>query len=161
MVAASAADLPGSGARRLLNRKLDSERLLAIVTEAVAIEREFITEALPVDLIGMNSALMGEYIEFVADRLLVALGADKHFAARNPFDWMEMLSLQCGPSARTRARPSLGLHGVPTLRPTTPFAWTEMLALPCACLHAWRHWACMWDAPERLACSLHAAEPAG
>ena len=83
------------GWRRLLNKKLDGERLLAIVTEAVAIEREFITEALPVDLIGMNSGLMGEYIEFVADRLLVALGAEKHFAAKNPFDWMEMLSLQC------------------------------------------------------------------
>ena len=83
--------------RRLLNTKLESERLLAIVTQAVAIEREFITEALPVDLIGMNSGLMGEYIEFVADRLLVALGAEKHFAAKNPFDWMEMLSLQCAP----------------------------------------------------------------
>ena len=90
-------DRPVVPALRLLIQKLDSERLLAIVTEAVAIEREFITEALPADLIGMNSALMGQYIEFVADRLLVALGADKHFAAKNPFDWMEMLSLQCGP----------------------------------------------------------------
>ncbi len=91
-------------ARRLLHAKLAGERLLAIVTEAVAIEREFITEALPVDLIGMNSALMGQYIEFVADRLLVALGGDKHYAATNPFDWMEMLSLQCAPARALRHR---------------------------------------------------------
>ncbi|BDA41924.1 Ribonucleoside-diphosphate reductase small chain [Coccomyxa sp. Obi] len=78
----------------LLNNKLDKEELLSIVTEAVEIEKEFVCEALPVDLIGMNKTLMSEYIDFVADRLLVALGQDKHYNTPNPFDWMEMLSLQ-------------------------------------------------------------------
>lgn len=80
--------------RRLLNNKLEDKRLVAIVTEAVEIEKEFVCEALPVDLIGMNKGLMSEYIDFVADRLLVALGQEKHFNTKNPFDWMEMLSLQ-------------------------------------------------------------------
>ncbi|CAL8460698.1 g229 [Coccomyxa elongata] len=78
----------------LLNNKLEEEELLSIVTEAVEIEKEFVCEALPVDLIGMNKTLMSEYIDFVADRLLVALGQDKHYNTPNPFDWMEMLSLQ-------------------------------------------------------------------
>jgi ribonucleoside-diphosphate reductase subunit M2 len=80
--------------RRLLNNKLDEERLLSIIVEAVEIEKEFVCEALPVDLIGMNKGLMSEYIDFVADRLLVALGQEKHYNTKNPFDWMEMLSLQ-------------------------------------------------------------------
>ena len=80
---------------RLLEHPLDAEQVMRIVAEAVAIEEEFLCEALPVDLIGMNSALMGEYIHFVADRLLVALGCDKHYRTANPFDWMELLSLQC------------------------------------------------------------------
>ena len=74
--------------------KLDEERLAAIVTEAVEIEKEFICDALPVDLIGMNSRLMSQYIEFVADRLLVALGNEKSYNVKNPFDWMELISLQ-------------------------------------------------------------------
>ena len=57
------------------------------------LEREFITDALPVSLIGMNSDLMGQYIEFVADRLLVAFGCSKQYNADNPFDWMELISL--------------------------------------------------------------------
>ena len=65
-----------------------------IIIEAVSIEKEFICESLPVDLIGMNSKLMSEYIEFCADRLLVALGNEKHFNTKNPFDWMEIISLQ-------------------------------------------------------------------
>ena len=72
----------------------DEERLAAIVTEAVEIEKEFICDALPVDLIGMNSRLMSQYIEFVADRLLVALGNEKSYNVKNPFDWMELISLQ-------------------------------------------------------------------
>jgi ribonucleotide reductase beta subunit family protein with ferritin-like domain len=60
-----------------MQNKLSEERVAQIVTEAVAIEQEFICEALTVDLIGMNSRLMGQYIEFVADRLLVALGNPK------------------------------------------------------------------------------------
>lgn len=64
-----------------------------IITEAVAIEQEFLTEALPCALLGMNSALMCQYIEFVADRLLLALGNSKFYHAKNPFDFMENISL--------------------------------------------------------------------
>ena len=58
------------------------------------IEKEFVTDALPVNLIGMNAELMCQYIEFVADRLLVALGNSKVYNVENPFPWMEMISLQ-------------------------------------------------------------------
>merc|ERR1719487_3118725 len=61
---------------------------------AVDVERKFICEALSCDLIGMNKELMSRYIEFVADRLLVALGHPKIYEAKNPFDWMELISLQ-------------------------------------------------------------------
>ncbi len=79
---------------RYLNNKLSHERVLEIITDAVSIEQEFVTDALPVDLIGMNARLMNQYIEFVADRLLVSLGYPKHYNATNPFDFMEMISLQ-------------------------------------------------------------------
>ncbi len=69
------------------------QTILDIITDAVLVEKEFITEALPVDLIGMNCRLMSQYIEFVADRLLVAMGLKKHYNAVNPFDWMELISL--------------------------------------------------------------------
>ena len=78
-----------------LNNKLDRDTIVQIVTEAVDIEREFVTESLPVNLIGMNSGFMAEYIEFVADRLLVSLGQDKLYGTSNPFPWMEQISLQC------------------------------------------------------------------
>lgn len=61
--------------------------------QAVDIEKEFLTKALPVKLIGMNDVLMCQYIEFVADRLLVALGNDKFYNSTNPFDFMDMISL--------------------------------------------------------------------
>ena len=79
---------------KYLNNKLSTEKILQIITEAVTIEKEFVTEALPVELIGMNSALMNQYIEFVADRLLFALGYQKFYNAQNPFEWMDMISLQ-------------------------------------------------------------------
>ena len=66
----------------------------AIINDAVGIEKEFITEALPDDLIGMNARLMQQYIEFVADRWLTELGYTKIFNSANPFDFMEMISLQ-------------------------------------------------------------------
>ena len=65
-----------------------------IITEAVAIEQEFLTDALPVAMIGMNCTLMCRYIEFVADRLLVALGQSKFYKSENPFDFMDLISLQ-------------------------------------------------------------------
>jgi len=78
----------------LQNTQLSKERIASIVREAVEIEKEFICDALPADLIGMNSRLMSQYIEFVADRLLVALGNEKEYKVSNPFDWMELISLQ-------------------------------------------------------------------
>lgn len=77
-----------------LRNKLGEERIAEIVREATLLEQEFVCEALPVDLIGMNSRLMAQYIEFVADRLLVALGCPKAYGAANPFDFMEMISLE-------------------------------------------------------------------
>ncbi|WP_205503614.1 ribonucleoside-diphosphate reductase small subunit [Rufibacter psychrotolerans] len=78
----------------MLQNKLSEERVHTIIRDAVSIEQEFVTDALPVDLIGMNAKLMTQYIEFVADRLLVALGYSKIYHASNPFDFMEMISLQ-------------------------------------------------------------------
>jgi ribonucleoside-diphosphate reductase beta chain len=74
--------------------KVPKERITQIITEALDIEREFITESLPVDLIGMNSRSMTQYLEFVADRLLVELECDKVYNSTNPFDFMDMISLQ-------------------------------------------------------------------
>ena len=79
---------------KYIKNKVPFEQVLNIILEAVEIEKEFVTDSLPVDLIGMNARLMAQYIEFVADRLLVALGGQKHFNATNPFDFMEMISLQ-------------------------------------------------------------------
>jgi ribonucleoside-diphosphate reductase beta chain len=78
----------------MLSNKLSKEEVTAIITEAVTIEKEFITDALPVDLIGMNAKLMQQYIEFVADRWISELGYPKIYNATNPFDFMEMISLQ-------------------------------------------------------------------
>ncbi len=77
-----------------LQAQLPKETVTQIIRDAVEIEKEFVTSALPVGLIGMNSKLMCDYIEFVADRLLVALGCSKIYNAINPFDFMEMISLQ-------------------------------------------------------------------
>lgn len=77
----------------LINR-LPEEQVVAIITDAVSIEQEFVSEALSVSLIGMNAELMKQYIEYVADRLLVELGCKKYYNATNPFDFMEMISLQ-------------------------------------------------------------------
>ncbi|MCC8424113.1 ribonucleoside-diphosphate reductase small subunit [Mucilaginibacter sp. UR6-11] len=79
---------------RMLENKLSKEAATAIITDAVEIEKEFISDALPVSLIGMNAKLMSQYIEFVADRWLGELGYPKVYGASNPFDFMEMISLQ-------------------------------------------------------------------
>jgi ribonucleotide reductase beta subunit family protein with ferritin-like domain len=78
----------------LLNNKLDFTLIKEIIEEAVTIEKEFITESIPCKLIGMNSILMCTYIEFVADRLLVQLGYNKIYDSQNPFEFMEMISLE-------------------------------------------------------------------
>ncbi|MFT5336479.1 MAG: ribonucleoside-diphosphate reductase beta chain [Luteibaculaceae bacterium] len=74
--------------------KLDKAEVQKIIVDAVDIEKEFVTDALPVKLIGMNSELMTQYIEFVADRLLVELGNEKVYNVTNPFDFMDMINLQ-------------------------------------------------------------------
>ncbi|MEX1189275.1 MAG: ribonucleoside-diphosphate reductase small subunit [Bacteroidia bacterium] len=79
---------------RQLNNKLSESRVVDIIRDAVEIEKEFVCEAIPVQLIGMNADLMCQYIEFVSDRLLVTLGYSKIYNATNPFDFMEMISLQ-------------------------------------------------------------------
>merc|ERR1711865_493178 len=78
----------------MLQNKLPDLVVHNMIRSAVAVERQFIFEALSCDLIGMNSELMMKYIEFVADRLLSSLGHPKLFNVGNPFDWMELISLQ-------------------------------------------------------------------
>jgi len=77
-----------------LVNQVPKERIREILVDALNIEREFITESLPVSLIGMNSKLMIQYLEFVADRLLVELNCEKEYNVTNPFDFMDMISLQ-------------------------------------------------------------------
>ncbi len=77
-----------------LVNKVPKERIKEIIISALDIEREFITESLPVSLIGMNSKLMTQYLEYVTDRLLLEFGCDKEYNATNPFDFMEMISLE-------------------------------------------------------------------
>jgi ribonucleoside-diphosphate reductase beta chain len=79
---------------KYITNKVSQERITEIITEAVEIEKEFVTDSLPVSLIGMNAKLMGQYIEFVADYWLTELGCKKVYNAENPFDFMDMLSLQ-------------------------------------------------------------------
>jgi ribonucleotide reductase beta subunit family protein with ferritin-like domain len=78
----------------ILEKKLSKKKLQEIIEEAVTIEKEFINEALPCRLIGMNSVLMNQYIEFVADRLAIQLGNEAIYKSTNPFDFMEMISLE-------------------------------------------------------------------
>jgi ribonucleotide reductase beta subunit family protein with ferritin-like domain len=77
-----------------LNNKLTESTILEIITEAVSIEKEFVCDALPVALIGMNSGLMSQYIESISDHLLVSLGCEKYYKTKNPFGWMDMISMQ-------------------------------------------------------------------
>jgi len=77
-----------------LEKKLNKKRIREIIEEAVVIEKEFIIDALPCRLIGMNSELMSQYIEFVADRLMVQLGCEEIYKTNNPFDFMELISLE-------------------------------------------------------------------
>lgn len=78
----------------MLEGQLPKESVYEMISDAVKIEQEFVVSSLPVDLIGMNSKLMSQYIEFVADRLLVSLGCQRIYNVSNPFDFMEMISLQ-------------------------------------------------------------------
>lgn len=78
----------------MIENKPTQETVHLIIRNAVEIEKEFVTEALPVSLIGMNANMMSQYIEYVADHLLVSLGCKKLYNASNPFDWMELISMQ-------------------------------------------------------------------
>jgi ribonucleoside-diphosphate reductase beta chain len=78
----------------MLDYKLDPAKVQKIICDAVDIEKKFVVEAIPVSLIGMNAELMTQYIEFVADRLLMSLGQQKMYNTENPFSWMEMISLE-------------------------------------------------------------------
>lgn len=78
----------------MLENKLSIQQIYSIIKEAVDIEKEYINEALKVELIGINKTLMSQYIEYVADRLIITLGYQKLYNTLNPFDWMEMISLQ-------------------------------------------------------------------
>ncbi len=73
--------------------RLSADTVRSIIMDAVTIEKEFVSDAIPVKLIGMNSDLMCQYIEFVADRLLTALGLNKAYNTENPFQWMELISI--------------------------------------------------------------------
>ena len=77
-----------------LQTKLNKKRIYEIIQEAVEIEKEFITEAIPCRMIGMNSKLMTQYIEYVADRLILQLGYEKMYHVQNPFDFMELISME-------------------------------------------------------------------
>lgn len=77
-----------------LVNKVPKDRIKEIIVDALDIERQFVTESLPVSLIGMNATLMTQYLEFVADRLLVELGCERVYGSANPFDFMDMISLQ-------------------------------------------------------------------
>ena len=77
-----------------LTKKLSKNKINEIIKEAVEIETEFICDALPCRLIGMNSILMTQYIQFVADRLIVQLGYEKIYNVPNPFEWMELISIE-------------------------------------------------------------------
>lgn len=78
----------------MLENKLSKQEVYQIICDAVEVEKEFVSDALPVSLIGMNADLMKQYIEFVADRLIMSLGYPKVYNTENPFSWMEMISLE-------------------------------------------------------------------
>tara|TARA_Y100000389_G_scaffold79356_2_gene76122 strand:- start:12459 stop:13427 length:969 start_codon:yes stop_codon:yes gene_type:complete len=78
----------------MLENKPSNETVIEIISEAVEIEKEFITESLPCSLIGMNQDLMKQYIEYVSDRLLMMMGIPKIYNTANPFEWMELISVQ-------------------------------------------------------------------
>jgi len=105
-----------------LQKKINKSRIYEIVKEAVAIETEFICEALPCRLIGMNSDLMSQYIKFVADRLLLQLGYDKIYNVSNPFDFMELISLEGKTNFFER---KVGEYGLANKTKTDAFEFSE------------------------------------
>jgi ribonucleoside-diphosphate reductase beta chain len=109
----------------MLKHRPNDADVRAIIVDAVAIEKEFVTDALPVALIGMNAQLMCQYIEFVADRLLLALGQEKMWNATNPFDFMEAISLEGKTNFFERRVSEYKKAGVGTSRDDQRFAIDE------------------------------------
>jgi ribonucleotide reductase beta subunit family protein with ferritin-like domain len=109
----------------MLEHKLPQTRVHAIIAEAVACEKEFVTEALPVDLIGMNKDLMAQYIEFVADRLVKSLGLEPIFGAANPFPWMDLISLRGRANFFEKRESSYAKSGVGTTAEERTFTVDE------------------------------------
>jgi len=93
-----------------LQQKLSKQKLYKIVGEAVEIEKQFICESIPCKLIGMNTEMMFQYIEFVADRLIVQLGYEKKYNAANPFDFMELISIESKANFFERTRAGFDLN---------------------------------------------------
>ena len=108
-----------------LEHKLPVETVQNIIISAVEIEREFVRDAIPVKLIGMNADLMCQYIEFVADRLLVSLGAPKVFKVNNPFDFMDMISIQGKTNFFERRVSDYQKPGLRTPKQESAFSTTE------------------------------------
>ena len=106
-----------------LVKKIDKTRIYEIIKEAVEIETEFICDALPCNLIGMNSLLMTQYIQFVADRLCVQLGYKKIYSVSNPFDFMELISLESKVNFFERVNSSYALAN--KTQSTSDFDFTE------------------------------------
>ena len=106
-----------------LVKKIDKARIYEIIKEAVEIETEFICDALPCNLIGMNSLLMTQYIQFVADRLCVQLGYKKIYSVGNPFDFMELISLESKVNFFERVNSSYALAN--KTQSTSDFDFTE------------------------------------
>lgn len=96
---------------KIVNR-LSKTKVYRIIKEAVKIEKQFITESLPCELIGMNAKLMSQYIEFVADRLLLQLGYPKAYNSANPFDFMERISLENKDNFFEKRNSTYGLSGI-------------------------------------------------
>ncbi|CAJ1435729.1 unnamed protein product [Effrenium voratum] len=111
----------------MLQKKLPEDIVHEMIRGAVEVERGFICGALPCDLIGMNKDLMTQYIEFVADRLLSALGHSKVFGSANPFDWMEMISLQGKTNFEKRAGEYQKAGVMAPVEPFTAFALDKAL----------------------------------
>ncbi len=95
-----------------IENKLPRERVIEIIDSALQIEKEFISEALPVSLIGMNSELMKQYLEYVSDRLLVDLGVGKVYNAENPFDFMANIAMPNKTNFFERRVPDYNKQGV-------------------------------------------------
>ena len=92
--------------------KLSKEKVIQIVDSCVVLNKQFVCSALPVSLIGMNNELMGKYIEYVADKLLIELIGDKHYNTSNPFDWMELISLESSTNFFERRVSAYGKHAI-------------------------------------------------